>query len=137
VKGRILLVEDDGDLRSCLAEVLDTEGYAPTTASSGDEAIGLLGHGEKFDLIISDNYMRNGSGLDLLHYVRSKLGRAPAFFLITGQSEMTGEDARKLGAQEFIPKPFDVPELFSLMEKYLPSAPPAAGRDERKAAGMA
>jgi CheY-like chemotaxis protein len=129
-------VEDDSDLRSCLAEVLDTEGYEPTTASSGEEAIDLLGRGEKFDLILSDNYMANGSGLDLLRYVRGKLGQSPTFFLITGQSEMTSEEARNMGVQEFIQKPFDVPELFSLMEKYLPSAPQAAGDDAPKYSGI-
>jgi hypothetical protein len=38
--------------------------------------------------------------------------------LITGQSEITGEDARRLGAQEFILKPFDIPELLCVLKKY-------------------
>jgi len=120
---KILLVEDDGDLRSCLAEVLEFEGYNVTTASSGQEAMAFFERGETVDLVISDHYMRNGSGIDLLKYLRAKDPSYPAFFLITGQSEMTGSNAKSLGAQEFILKPFDIPELFETVKKHLERGP--------------
>lgn len=122
-KPKIMLVEDDTDLRSCLAEVLEFEGYRVVTAASGKEAIGIFDQGESVDLVISDHYMRNGSGIDLLKYLRAKSPVRPAFFLITGQSEMTGENAKSVGAQEFILKPFDIPELFAAVKRYLPEGP--------------
>ena len=115
----ILLVEDDIDLRTCLAEVLASDGHEMRLASSGNEAIEALKSGQQVDLIISDHYMRDGSGVDILRYVRERKQSRPKFFLITGQSEMTEENAKELGAQEFILKPFDIPELFSLIDKHL------------------
>jgi DNA-binding NtrC family response regulator len=125
-KSKIMLVEDDNDLRSCLAEVLEFEGYEVVTASSGHEAMGILDEGQGVDLVISDHYMRNGSGIDLLKYLRAKNPLRPAFFLITGQSEMTGANAKSIGAQEFILKPFDIPELFATVKRYLPEGPGVA-----------
>lgn len=121
-KAKIMLVEDDNDLRSCLAEVLEFEGYEVVTASSGQEAMGIFDQGQKVDLVISDHYMRNGSGIELLKYLRAKSPLWPAFFLITGQSEMTGANAKSIGAQEFILKPFDIPELFATVKRYLSPA---------------
>jgi DNA-binding response OmpR family regulator len=121
-KAKIMLVEDDSDLRSCLAEVLEFEGYEVLTASSGQEAMGIFDQGKGVDLVISDHYMRNGSGIDLLKYLRAKNPLRPAFFLITGQSEMSGANAKSIGAQEFILKPFDIPELFATVKRYLPAA---------------
>jgi two-component system phosphate regulon response regulator PhoB len=119
---KVLLVEDDTDLRSCLAEVLEFEGYRVAAAGSGKEAIDFFERGETADLVISDHYMRNGTGVDLLRYLRAKDPTHPAFFFITGQSEMTGMNAKSLGAQEFILKPFDVPELLAAVKRYLEKA---------------
>lgn len=117
-----MLVEDDSDLRSCLAEVLEFEGYEVITAASGQEAMGLWDQGKSVDLVISDHYMKNGSGIDLLKYLRARNPLRPAFFLITGQSEMTSANARSIGAQEFLLKPFDIPELFATVKRYLPAS---------------
>lgn len=119
MKANILLVEDDPDLRFCLAEVLVGEGYGVQVAESGEEAISFVDGGREFDLILSDHYMRNGSGIELLRHVRKTHPHRPVFFLLTGQSEMSAGDAQGLGAQEFILKPFDIPELFLLIERHV------------------
>jgi two-component system response regulator CpxR len=129
-KAKVLLVEDDNDLRDSLAEVLELEGYELNTAASAEEAIELLEGGAVFDLIISDHYMRNRSGIDLLRFVRAHNPVRPAFFLITGQSEISRTIARTMGAQEFILKPFEITELFDLIEKHLAHAPWIAGSPE-------
>lgn len=129
-RAKILLVEDDGDLRASLAEVLELEGYEISTAASAEEAISLLEGGAVFDLIISDHYMRNRSGIDLLRFVRAHNPARPAFFLLTGQSDISSAMARDMGAQEFILKPFEITELFNLIEKHLAQGPLLAGEKE-------
>lgn len=71
-KLRILLVEDDDDLRFIFSNKLLEEGQALTVVSSGNEAIKLLDSSQAFDLIVSDYSMADGNGLKLLKYVSQK-----------------------------------------------------------------
>lgn len=119
----ILLVEDDDDLRDCLAEILESYGYRVLVASSAGSAISLLDAGSEVDLILSDYVMRDGNGIELLKHVRRKDPVHPAFFLVTGQSDVKNNEARILGAQEFVAKPFDIPDLLSAIGHHLEKQP--------------
>ncbi len=112
----ILLVEDDPDLLRCLGEVLEMKGYQVLLASSGNEAIATLEQDIRVDLILSDCSMRNGTGMDVLRFVRQRHPRFPIFFMMSGHTDISPGKALAGGAQKFIVKPFDIPELFSEIE---------------------
>jgi len=114
---RILVVDDDSDLRVALMDVLRLSGFQVAGAASGAEAISILKAGERFDLILSDYFMRNGNGLGILKYLQSTNEPHPAFFLMTGHSEVRSEEALSMGVDEFILKPFDVMELLSAIKR--------------------
>ena len=115
----ILVVEDDLDLRSSLVDILEGEGFHTLEANSGREAMAKLESGAEVDLIVSDYLMKEGTGKDLLLYVRERNAELPPFFLITGQSDVRPQEAKALGAQEFIMKPFDVERLLQDLGRYL------------------
>lgn len=117
----ILVVEDDLDLRSSLVDILEGEGFHTLEATSGREAMDKLESGAEVDLIVSDYLMKEGTGKDLLLYVRRRNPQSPPFFLITGESEVRPQEAKALGAQEFILKPFDVERFLRDLNRYLPS----------------
>lgn len=116
---RILLVEDDEDLRWSLGEILSAEGYDVIQASSGKTAIEHIECGSKIDLIISDFLMPNGGGKELLRYVREKSKTDPGFIMMTGQSDIQAQEVMALGAQEFVVKPFDIKELLISVRKLI------------------
>jgi DNA-binding NtrC family response regulator len=119
MNNKILVVDDDPDLRECLAESLELQGYAVCSAASVKEAVERLDFADDVRLIISDHVMRDGSGMELLIHVRSLREKQIPFILITGQSHLTSSEAFQLGAQEFIIKPFDFILLLTKIEHHL------------------
>ena len=115
----LLVVEDDDDLRECFVEALSKAGYQVCVAISGREAVRILQGEPTIDLIISDYLMCDGNGLELLEYVRRNSSKAPPFFLMTGQSQISAAQALRLGAQEFIVKPFDFRAVLQSIQKHL------------------
>ncbi len=111
---RILLAEDDAEMRSMLASALRADGYEVVEAHSGLallEEIGmLLFRGEAFpaDVIISDERMPGMFGLEVLSGLRQARWPIP-FILITGFGDpQIHERASKLGAAAVFDKPFDI-----------------------------
>src|SRR5204862_4580347 len=68
---RLLVVDDEENLRITTAAILEKEGYTVHTASSGDEAIALLGNAD-YDLVLTDLHMEHGEGLAVLNEIRRK-----------------------------------------------------------------
>lgn len=85
---RILVVDDEALLREVLSERLVTQlGATVLTACSGNQAIKLIEMGSKFDVIVSDYTMPDGTGVDLLSYVTQK--NIPTMFvLFTGSTNL-------------------------------------------------
>lgn len=105
---RILVVEDDPELREFLEYLLTSEGYAVTTAQDGQAAIDML-DAQRFDLVLSDVEMPFASGIEVLEAARS---RAHACGVIL----MTGLDDRALAARApqarlVLRKPFTLEDL--------------------------
>ncbi len=103
---RILVVEDDEESGFALCHSLEGKGIKTTLVSSVDEAIAIWSV-NLFDVIVSDIRLGELSGIDLLSYIRKE---APAFpvILITGFADLeTAIAAVRLGADDFIIKPFD------------------------------
>ncbi len=113
----ILLVDDEETLREIIAMQLEDDGYNILQAGSGNDAFEIVKKNE-IDLIISDMRMPNGSGEDLLKSLNN-LDKKPPFILVTGFSELTKDDAIKLGAHDMLSKPIDFDELESHIEKLL------------------
>jgi response regulator RpfG family c-di-GMP phosphodiesterase len=104
-KARILIVDDEPSICALLIEGLTPEGFECRAAASGDEAIKLLER-ERFDALISDLRIPGVSGLALLETARTKYPWM-SFLIATGVDNIrVGVDAMKLGADDYILKPF-------------------------------
>jgi DNA-binding NtrC family response regulator len=112
-KFNVLIVDDDIDVLSYMAEEFNNHGYHVRLASSGNEAIEILKK-ESIDSVISDFRMRNGNGLTILNFVNSMKER-PVFFFVSAQSDLS----IKLGAHQYFSKPFNVKKLVYEVEKEL------------------
>jgi two-component system response regulator PilR (NtrC family) len=107
---RLLIVDDEQGMRDFLSIMLKKEGYAVALADSAEEAKRLLGGGE-FDLIISDIAMPGQSGLEVLRRAKEAGGETPVIMITAYASTESAVEALKLGAYDYIIKPFDVDEL--------------------------
>jgi len=107
---KILVVDDDPGMRKSLAIMLRREGYQVTEAPGGEVAVEQLGR-EVFDLVITDLKMEQISGLDLLLRVK-QMSPAVEVILMTGVGTIeSAVEAMKLGAFDFITKPFRLEEI--------------------------
>ena len=107
---RILVIDDDAAVRDSIERVLRTAGYTVQAAATGEEGV-LLARGGAFDVILSDMRMPGLSGLDVLRQLREN--RVDSVFIImTGFGTVeTAVEAMKLGAVDFVQKPFFRDEL--------------------------
>src|SRR6266540_1281739 len=107
---RILVVDDERSMRELLAIVLRREGYEVLLAENGRGAIDLLAR-EPVDLLISDIKMPDLSGVDVLRAAK-KIDQDILGIMITAfASADTAIEAMRLGAHDYLSKPFDVDEL--------------------------
>ncbi len=95
---------------------LERDGYTVETAVDGEEAIAMIGEVE-YHLVITDLNMPRKTGIELLQHVRSHHPSVPVVILTAHGTMDTAIGALKLGAQDFISKPFDVAELRQSVEK--------------------
>ena len=110
MKSRILVVDDEESIREFLEIMLKKEGYEVTTAEDGARAKEILTK-KSFDMIISDLQMPNVTGIELLKHVKESYPDT-VFMLITafGTTE-TAVDAMKMGAYDYVTKPFKIDEV--------------------------
>lgn len=110
MKAKILVVDDEESIREFLEIMLRKEGYEITLAEDGQKAKDLL-QKKSFDMIISDLQMPNMTGIDLLKYVRQDFPEI-LFMMITafGTTE-TAVEAMKMGAYDYLTKPFKIDEV--------------------------
>ncbi|MFN8789966.1 MAG: sigma-54-dependent transcriptional regulator [Bdellovibrionales bacterium] len=110
MKSRILVVDDEESIREFLEIMLKKEGYEVTLAEDGAQAKDLLGK-KTFDMVISDLQMPNMNGLELLKHVKES-SPDTVFMMITafGTTE-TAVEAMKIGAYDYITKPFKIDEV--------------------------
>jgi two-component system response regulator PilR (NtrC family) len=109
-RARLLVADDEPGMRDFLGILLRKEGYAVTLAATGKEARELASGGN-FDLLISDIRMPDLSGIDLLREVRSVSPTTLVVLITAYASTQTAVAALKLGASDYLTKPFDVDEL--------------------------
>jgi len=105
---KILVVDDEPDLREILVEELRDQGFEVSEASSGNEAWSLVQKTE-FKVVISDIRMPHGDGIGLLKNIHGgSLAKPPIVFLLSGFSDLSEQDAKKLGARQVFSKPFEL-----------------------------
>ena len=113
---KILVVDDEPAIRFSLTELLVAEGHTVRAAKHGPDALAAL-EAEPADLVLSDLMMPVMDGLQLLEEVRSRHPEA-AFVLMTAHGdERTAVRALKLGAWDYIPKPFDNEEVRAVVRR--------------------
>ena len=119
MKETILVVDDEPAIRVALERLLTGRGYGVATAESGEEAIRHLGR-HTVDLVVTDLTLKPMSGMDVLAWIRRQVGEPPPVVMITAYgSEKTAVEAMKLGAVDYLPKPFDNDELVLVAERAL------------------
>ena len=115
---RVLVVDDEENIRQILKEYLDEFGYEVACAVNGQEALQMYKNG-RFDVILSDLVMRPVDGLELLGEVK-KVDPDAIFIMITGYPSIESAlEAVKKGAKDYITKPFKIDEIRLKMERVL------------------
>ena len=104
---KILLVDDEPELRESIVDYLGRDGHHVTEASCGRDAIELLGH-DHMDLVITDVRMVGGGGIELLKEIGKMPPPRPEVILISGFFDISEVEARNLGAAALLQKPFDL-----------------------------
>ncbi|HWR53251.1 MAG TPA: response regulator transcription factor [Bryobacteraceae bacterium] len=115
---QILLVEDEPGLRLTLSDRLTDEGYAVATAADGEEALRVATAGS-FDLIILDLMLPRKSGLDVCRDLRQGGNSTPILMLTARGQTVDKVIGLKLGADDYLTKPFEMPELLARIEALL------------------
>ncbi len=102
--GRILVVDDDQNLRRVTQVQLEDEGYTVTTAANAEDALGVLARTPQ-DLVITDLSMPGMSGVDLLRTIRSEYPETGVVLITAFGTVESAVDAMRLGAIDYITKP--------------------------------
>jgi len=126
MNARILLAEDDANIRAGLVATLEGEGHAVVAASDGAQALRLFPQ-EKFDLVILDVMMPRTSGYDVCRELRARGATVPILFLTAKGEEIDKVVGLKLGADDYVTKPFGLRELLARVEALLRRARTGAG----------
>lgn len=120
-KARILIVDDEPDLRNLLAHVLANAGYEIKEASDGEEAINNLKN-QKYDLTLLDIQMPIVNGIQVLKYIKQNTLKTKAIML-TGYADLKhAMEAKEFGARDFIGKPYKIEDILSTVERVLKEA---------------
>ncbi len=106
----ICVVEDEKSLRDMIQLNLELENYTVTTFQDGQEALNAFEKNFDFNLIILDVMLPFVSGLDLCRIIREK-SSVPILFLSAKGTTADRVNGLKLGANDYLPKPFDLEEL--------------------------
>lgn len=113
---RILLIEDDIQLAANLRSVLEDDGFAVTHSARGDEGLRLAGAGT-FDAVLTDLRLPGLGGLELVRQLHETQPRLPVLLMTAHGTIETAIEATKVGAYDFLQKPFEMEELLALLHK--------------------
>ncbi len=137
MSGQILIVEDRASLRRLMRRALEQEGYEVSVADGAEAGCRSVAE-HRFDLVLTDLKLGDGSGLEVLAECRQHQPEAPVVVLTAFGTVQTAVEAMKLGAVDFLEKPLEIDELFELARAHLggsggtecfeaPGAPPIVG----------
>jgi DNA-binding response OmpR family regulator len=127
---KILVVDDDERLRSLLAEYLGSRGFDVQTVADGETCLDQLRTGG-VDLVVLDLMLPGIGGLDVCRELR-KFSQTPVIMLTARGDETDRIVGLEIGADDYLPKPFNPRELLARIEAVLRRTETAAGDDERE-----
>jgi len=111
----VLIIEDDSDIASLLAEILENEGYVAVAVSDGDDLKGQLD--PRPDLIVLDLRLARGSAEQILQSLRARdLDDVPVI-LLSAAGDLA-ERAKELGVSAFLAKPFELDDLLVVVRRF-------------------
>jgi DNA-binding NtrC family response regulator len=117
-KGRILVVDDEVDIRESLETLLEMEGYSVELAADATEGMRKW-EKSSYDLILLDLMMPDRSGMDVLHDIRARDTETPVIMLTAYGSVEVAVKALKNGANDYFPKPWDNDKLVIEIESLI------------------
>jgi DNA-binding response OmpR family regulator len=107
---RVLVVDDDDEMRALLRRTLEADGFQVTERDRGTRVVETL-RGASFDLIILDKEMPGLSGLDLLPVLHREFPQVPVVLVTAFGGRQVAASALRLGAASYLEKPFKLAQL--------------------------
>jgi two-component system response regulator (stage 0 sporulation protein F) len=122
---RVLVAEDDDEIRTVICATLRDDGYDVTEAVDGSELVDWIaatveGQAQPFDVIVSDIQMPGFTALDVMAGLRRAVSRIPIILTTAYGDASTRLTARRLGARRVLDKPFDLSALRAAVAEALP-----------------
>ncbi len=117
-RGRILVVDDEADIRESLQILLEGEGYAVSTAENAVEGLRRFESGV-FDLVLLDLMMPDRSGFEVLDEIRKRDRETPVFLITAYGSVEVAVEALKSGASDYFSKPWDNEKLLIEIDRQI------------------
>lgn len=117
LSSRILIVDDEPEITAILSDLF-FDRYDCTTAGSAEQALALLGSRE-YELVVSDITMPGMSGLDMIPHVRSSFPNTVVVMISGMQTVESAIDALRLGAFDYVMKPFDLRQVEAVVKRAL------------------
>ena len=115
---RILVIDDDETVRDVLRSLLTTKGFEVTLAQDGQSGLELI-KGNKYDLILTDLMMPHVGGIEILKELSASNITTPVLVITAFGTVQTAVEAMKLGAFEYVTKPFNLDEIMLVIHKAL------------------
>jgi DNA-binding NtrC family response regulator len=117
-RGRILVIDDEPDIREGLETLLSNENYTVQLAVNGTEGLKRLA-ASSFDLVLLDLMMPDKSGMQVLEEIRARDDETPVFMITAYGSIEVAVNALKLGANDYFPKPWDNEKLLIEIDRMI------------------
>jgi len=114
----ILIIDDDDQLRISFERLLTEEGYEVRTAPSGEMGLRVFGEGS-LDLVILDMRLPGMNGLEVFKAIHAREPKLPVIIMTAYGTTDTAIEATKLGAFDYVLKPFDIPEMLKVIRQAL------------------
>src|SRR4051812_20166043 len=109
-KGRVLIIDDEADIRESLETLLDMEGYLIELAANATEGLDRLAKSH-YDLVLLDLMMPDRTGIELLQDFRQRDSETPVILITAFGSVEVAVNALKVGANDYFSKPWDNEKL--------------------------
>jgi DNA-binding NtrC family response regulator len=134
-QGRILAIDDEQNIRTLIANEFALEGFGVTTAKSGEEGLKLCNK-EKFDVVLLDIRLPKMNGIEVLRRLKEKRPETRVIMITAYGDIKTAVESMKLGAQDYVTKPFKLSEILALVRQAMGDGQ-TGGSGPSKAAGAA
>lgn len=115
-QGKILAIDDEQNIRLLIANEFALEGFGVTTAKTGEEGLKLYDK-EKFDVVLLDIRLPKMNGIEVLRHLKEKSPDARVIMITSYGDIKTAVESMKLGAQDYVTKPFKLSELLALVKQ--------------------